>query len=229
MRRGFPAEANRLATTVRGELGLGSHDRFDPLALADEYGISVVSISDLIAEGARSSSVKRLTAIDDGCFSAGTVIVGTTRLIIFNPAHSKGRLANSLAHELAHLLLEHAPGPAIGPGGCRVWDRETEEEADLLAAVLLVPRYAALACARVGFLSRRCGSIRREPSPHALADRPERRQPPGPSRRGKDWAGHPANIACAGPRDPRRAQTSVGWRRPRADNGVRSWRHVGER
>jgi hypothetical protein len=28
------------------------------------------------------------------------------------------------AHELAHLLLEHTPGPAIGPGGCRVWDPE---------------------------------------------------------------------------------------------------------
>jgi IrrE N-terminal-like domain len=91
-----------------------------------------------------------LTVADRRCFSAGTVLVGTTRLIIFNPAHSDGRLANSLAHELAHLLLEHTPGPAIGPGGCRVWVQEMEDEADLLAATLLVPRDAALACARVG-------------------------------------------------------------------------------
>jgi hypothetical protein len=88
--------------------------------------------------------------VDDSCFSAGTVLVGTSRLMIFNPAHSDGRLANSVAHELAHLLLEHSPGPAIGPGGCRIWDQEMEDEANLVAAILLVPRDAALACARVG-------------------------------------------------------------------------------
>ncbi len=150
MRRGFPAEAARLAADIRGELGLDVHDRFDPRGLATEYGIPVVPISDLIAEGADPSSVHQLTVTDRRCFSAGTVLVDTIRLIIFNPAHSDGRLANSLAHELAHLLLEHTPGPAIGPGGCRVWDREMEDQADLLAAVLLVPREAALACARVG-------------------------------------------------------------------------------
>ncbi len=150
MRRGFPSEAARLAAAVRGELGLGVHDRLDPRALATEYGIPVVPITDLITEGADPSSIHQLTVTDRRCFSAGTLLVGATRLIIFNPAHSDGRLANSLAHELAHLLLEHTPGPAIGPGGCRVWDREMEEQADLLAAVLLVPREAALACAKVG-------------------------------------------------------------------------------
>lgn len=150
MRRGFPAEAERLATAVRAELDLGPHDRFDPRALASDYGTPIVSIDDLTAEGASAASVRQLTVVDDGCFSAGTVFVGTSRLIIFNPAHSDGRLANSLAHELAHLLLEHEPGPAIGTGGCRVWDQEMEEQADLLAALLLVPREAALACARVG-------------------------------------------------------------------------------
>jgi hypothetical protein len=185
VRRGFPAEANRLATIVRGELGLGVHDRFDPWALADQYGIPVIPISELISEGARASSVRRLTVIDGGCFSAGTVMVGTTRLIIFNPAHSKGRLANSLAHELAHLLLEHAPGPAIGPGGCRVWDQETEEEANLLAAVLLVPRDAALACARVG-LPHAVGAARFGVSPALMRWRTDQS---GASRQARAAAG----------------------------------------
>ncbi len=150
VRRGFPAEADRLAAAVRAELGLGTHDRLDPRRLADEYGIPVCSIADLVAAGADPASIHQLTVVDSGCFSAGTVLNGTGRLIIFNPVHGDGRLANSVAHELAHLLLEHAPGPAIGPGGCRVWDQEMEGQADLLAAVLLVPRDAALACARVG-------------------------------------------------------------------------------
>lgn len=150
MRKGFLAEADRLATAVRSELGLGVHHRFDPRVLATEYGIDVLPITDLIAEGAAATSIRQLTAVDDGCFSAGTVLVGTSRLIIFNPVHSDGRLANSVAHELAHVLLEHTPGPAIGPGGCRIWDQTMEEEANTLAAILLVPREAALMCARIG-------------------------------------------------------------------------------
>lgn len=150
VRRGFAAAADRLAAAVRTELGLGEHDRLDPHSLATEYGIPIVPITDLIGEGASPGSIHQLTVVDHGCFSAGTVLAGSTRLIIFNPVHSDGRLANSVAHELAHLLLEHTPGPAIGPGGCRVWDQEMEDEANLLAAVLLVPRAAALLCARVG-------------------------------------------------------------------------------
>lgn len=149
-RRGFPAAADRLAAAVRSELGLTDHDRFDPAGLALQYGIPIVPITDLVAEGADARSINQLTVRDPRCFSAGTVIAGTRRLIIFNPAHTDGRRANSVTHELAHLLLEHAPGPAIGPGGCRVWDADMEAEADILAAVLLVPRDAALACARAG-------------------------------------------------------------------------------
>lgn len=150
VRRGFPAEADRLAAAVRAELQLGVHDRLDSRRIASEYGIPVAPITDLVAEGADPASIQQLTVVDRGCFSAGTVLAGTSRLIIFNPAHADGRLVNSVTHELAHLLLEHAPGPAIGPGGCRVWDAEMEAEADLLAGVLLVPRDAALACARIG-------------------------------------------------------------------------------
>jgi Zn-dependent peptidase ImmA (M78 family) len=150
VRRGFAAQADRLASAVRRELHLGVHDPLEPEALAAEYGVPIVSITSLVEEGARAASIRQLTNVDQGCFSAGTVLVGTTRLIVFNPAHSAGRRANSVTHELAHLLLEHAPGPAIGPGGCRVWDQEMEAEADLLAATLLVPRDAALACARAG-------------------------------------------------------------------------------
>jgi hypothetical protein len=150
VRRGFRAEAERLSASVRAELGLGAHDRLDPRELASEYGVPVFPITDLISAGANGSSIHQLTVVDPGCFSAGTVLAGTARLVIFNPAHADGRLANSVAHELAHLLLEHPPGPAIGPGGCRVWDQEKEEEANLLAAAMLVPRDAALACARVG-------------------------------------------------------------------------------
>lgn len=148
LRRGFPAEADRLAATIRGGLGLSVHDRLDPQALADKYRIDVAPITDLVAEGANPDSIRQVTVVNRSCFSAGTVIVDDCRLIVFNPSHSDGRLANSVAHEIAHYLLKHAPGPATGPGGCRVWDQDMEDEADRLACALLVSREAALACAR---------------------------------------------------------------------------------
>jgi Zn-dependent peptidase ImmA (M78 family) len=150
VRRGFGAFAERLAADVREELGLEHDDRLDPLALANQYGVPVVSILDLTAHGASPHSIRQVTAVDSGCFSAATVFAGLSRLIVFNPAHSDRRLANSLTHELSHLLLEHTPSAALGPGGCRVWDKDIEDEADTLAGVLLVPRDAALDCARVG-------------------------------------------------------------------------------
>src|SRR5262245_60447261 len=120
MRQGFVCEAEELALAVRAELGLEADDRLDCEALAAAWGIPVVSIAGLHEAGARPASIHRLTVASPASFSAGTVLCGTTRLIVVNPAHSAGRLANSLAHELAHLLLEHQPGPAIGRGGCRV-------------------------------------------------------------------------------------------------------------
>jgi Zn-dependent peptidase ImmA (M78 family) len=66
-------------------------------------------------------------------------------LIVYNPRDEPGRKANSLAHELAHVILEHEPAPAIGLGGCRHWDGRQEAEADWLGSALLVPRASALA------------------------------------------------------------------------------------
>lgn len=201
MRRGFPAKADRLATSVRVELGLDSHDRLDPRSLASEYGIAIISLTDLVAEGASRASVHQLTVVDDGCFSAGTVLVGSTRLIIFNPVHSDGRLANSVTHELAHLLLEHTPGPAIGPGGCRVWEQEMEDEANLLAAILLVPRDAALACVRVG-LPHAVGAARFGVSPDLMRWRTDHSGASNQARSAARRMGH--TIPRLSPSEPSR-------------------------
>jgi hypothetical protein len=150
VRRGFQAGAERLAGEVREELGLEPDDRFDPAALAQEYGVPVVAITALVDHGADPAAIRQLTVVDRGSFSAGTVFVGPRRLIVYNPSHSDRRLANSITHELSHLVLEHEPGTAISPLGCRLWDKDVEDEADTLAGRLLVTRDAALGCARAG-------------------------------------------------------------------------------
>jgi Zn-dependent peptidase ImmA (M78 family) len=144
LRRGFKTDAERIAQLVRQDLGLGPLDPLDCFALAEEWGIPVVSLGELREDGASDASIKRLLSADAG-FSATTICVGHRRLIVYNPRHASGRRANSVAHEVSHMILEHVPAPAIGAGGCRHWNAQEEAEADWLAGVLLVPRDSALA------------------------------------------------------------------------------------
>jgi hypothetical protein len=142
-RRGFKADAERTAEVVRRDLGLESLDRLDCFSLAETWGIPVVSLGELREDGASEESVRRLMSTESR-FSATTIVVGSRRLIVYNPRHEPVRKASSLAHELAHVILEHEAGPAIGVGGCRHWDGTQEAEADWLGSAMLVPRAGAL-------------------------------------------------------------------------------------
>lgn len=143
LRRGFKAEAETIARAVRAELGLGLLDAVDCFALAQAWGIPVVSLGELREDGAEDRSVRRLLSEEAG-FSATTVVVGAKRLIVYNPRQPPGRRASNLSHELSHVILEHEAAPALGIGGCRHWDGVQEAEADWLGAALLVPRESAL-------------------------------------------------------------------------------------
>jgi Zn-dependent peptidase ImmA (M78 family) len=143
LRRGFKADAERIAESVRAELGLEPSQPLDCLALAHHLGIEVIALRELRRHGAKEQSIRTLIS-DDAGFSATTVCAGTRRLIVYNPRDAPGRRANSLAHELSHVLLEHEPKPALGAGGCRHWANREEAEADWLGAALLVPREGAL-------------------------------------------------------------------------------------
>jgi Zn-dependent peptidase ImmA (M78 family) len=80
-------------------------------------------------------------------FSAVTVFRGSVRTIVHNDAHLPGRQASNITHELSHGLLGHEPTPALDNRGCRLWDQLIEEEANILAGVLLLPQDACVAMA----------------------------------------------------------------------------------
>jgi Zn-dependent peptidase ImmA (M78 family) len=103
----------------------------------------------LVNSGASPKSIECLLKAE-AKFSAMTIAVGSNRLIVYNPRQPVGRRANSVAHELSHILLEHPMGSALGEGGCRHWNPEVEAEADWQAATLLVPRLGALEWIRSG-------------------------------------------------------------------------------
>src|SRR5438105_10547812 len=116
LRRGFKAEAERFALSLRAELGLKVMDRLDPLALAAHLEVPVISLTELRLDGASNGSVSRLMSRTSG-FSALTICEGTRRLIVYNPRHPPTRRANSVVHEVGHIVLEHPPAPALGDGG----------------------------------------------------------------------------------------------------------------
>ena len=97
LRRGFKAEAERLAAAVRKELGMAVTDPFDCLALAADLGVPVLSLADMMDFGAPRTSVAQLSRAGTE-FSALTVCAGTARLIVYNPrspSRSQGQLAGA--------------------------------------------------------------------------------------------------------------------------------------
>lgn len=156
LRRGFKADAERLAIELRGEVGLKPHDRLDPQALADLYGIPALDLSDLDVD---QRHVQQFVGDDSVSWSALTVFCGTRRLIVLNDAHDDGRLANSFSHELAHLFLEHQPKPVRNADGTFSWNPVMEAEATELAAQLLIPTRTARSLAYRGQSADRVAQI----------------------------------------------------------------------
>jgi Zn-dependent peptidase ImmA (M78 family) len=74
-------------------------------------------------------------------------------IVIYNPAHPPGRQAGDVAHELAHIVLDHKAGTLImsqdGAMVMRSYDRKQEEEADWLSRLLL-PRDGLMWARREG-------------------------------------------------------------------------------
>ena len=146
LRKGFKAEAARLAGEVRRELGLDPLERLEPRHLARHLEIPIMTLSDLSDE---SEDATYLLSEGSAAFSAVTVFKGHGRVIVHNDSHSKSRQNSNLAHELSHALLFHEPTPALdGITGSRIWNPTNEAEADWLAGELLVTPAMALAVAR---------------------------------------------------------------------------------
>lgn len=146
MRRGFKTETNVLAREVRDALSLAHSAPLDMWLLAEHLDIPVVALSDL--KEAAPSAAELFLNDSEALFSGVTVFRGAHRTILINDSHSLGRQASDLAHELAHALLQHSPSPALDEHGCRLWDREIEDEADWQGGSLLIPEEAALAIVR---------------------------------------------------------------------------------
>ena len=148
LRWGFKTEANAIAREIRHDLGVKLIDPFDPWALAKHLDIPLIPLSILRKDA--PGPVAHFSRAERGAFSAMTVFCGARRVIVYNDAHTLGRQASDITHELSHALLQHPPSPALDHRGCRKWKRDLEDEADWLAGALLISEEAALEIARTG-------------------------------------------------------------------------------
>jgi Zn-dependent peptidase ImmA (M78 family) len=143
MRRGFKSQAENISAELRDELELTLHQRLDCNELAEHLCIPVDPVTILVDWGASREAMARLLAPEMG-FSAMTQYRGSRCRIFYNPTHSPARTANSIAHELSHVILEHEPSRAIAADGTRSFDPDQEDEAEWQAGALVVPREGAL-------------------------------------------------------------------------------------
>lgn len=154
LERGFKAWSERAAANVRRRLGLPSTEPIDPRRLAAHLRVRVVSPCDYpdLDPDIRSQLLDR----DPSGWSAATLSVGDTAIVVFNPMHSPGRQASDMIHELAHIMLEHDPATVVfsedGQMATRTFNQRQEDEADWLGWTVLLPR-AALVTARRRSLS----------------------------------------------------------------------------
>ncbi|MDQ0377862.1 ImmA/IrrE family metallo-endopeptidase [Amycolatopsis thermophila] len=150
LRRGFKKEARELALEVREELGLDVFAPLDPWALAELYGIEVYDLSNPVLPEA---SVRYLTEERPHVFSAALVpLEPSGAVIIENHVHPLRRRRSTIAHEMAHVLLEHPFGLTLtDENGCRSAVAGIEEEATELSGELLVPTDAARVAAFKGW------------------------------------------------------------------------------
>lgn len=140
--RGFKSWCENVAIQQRKELKLSPTAPLDPSMLAKHLRINIWTaeqVPDLDA-----ACLKVLTEDDPDSWSAITICTGTKDLIIVNPAHSGGRRASDIMHEIAHIIIGHEPARMdVTEDGLLIlnmYDKKQEEEAKWLSSCLLLPR-----------------------------------------------------------------------------------------
>ena len=143
LRRGFKAEAERLAKDTWNAMHLQPGDGMDAVQLAGHVGCVVRSADTLVD----ISRLKELNRIQDDAFFACTFKLPSDRYaIVFNPLMPDARRNSDVAHEVAHIVLDHRLShlKRLGDVAFLSCDKQQEEEAGWLSGCLLLPRFALI-------------------------------------------------------------------------------------
>ncbi|MGH2830559.1 MAG: ImmA/IrrE family metallo-endopeptidase [Actinomycetota bacterium] len=148
MRRGFKAEAERLAEQLRTEMGKRPFDQVGAIDIATHIGAEVMRADQLTT----LSKLEALEQLQPGAFSACTFSIGDRHVIVYSPLATLGRTQSDVAHEVAHIVLKHQVKTVstIASTSFFTCDADEEQEANWLAGCLLLPRPMLLRAAKNG-------------------------------------------------------------------------------
>jgi Zn-dependent peptidase ImmA (M78 family) len=146
--RGFKTNAERTAAQLRSAIAARDDRPLDLEALATHLGASVVA-ADTLVPLERLQELERLQAF---AFSACTFEIRGRPVVVYNPLRSPDRRASDVAHELAHLVLDHDVSEVqyIADIPFRTCRPDQEEQATAFGGTLLLPRPILLKAARQG-------------------------------------------------------------------------------
>ena len=141
--RGFKADAERRALTLRSEMGLQPSDPVTAKSVAAHLRIGFRLADELVSREA----LEALDRLQPGCFSACTLPGPSGPVVITNPLNTSARQQSDAFHEISHLLLRHEMRrlERVADLVFYTCDAEDEEQADNLGATLLLPRPALAA------------------------------------------------------------------------------------
>jgi hypothetical protein len=148
VQRGFKSRCEETAKRYRRTLGVTLEEALPYRQLADDLGVTVWTPGDI--PGLDGETIRQLSVADAGSWSAVTVNLDARHVVIVNSAQDERRIPNNIVHELAHIILGHAAARVDISEDGHLWlttyGRDQEDEADWLAASLLLPRDGLLAC-----------------------------------------------------------------------------------
>ena len=137
-RRGFKAEANRIAVSIRQKMLLAPTDPINPDHICDMFDIEVIPLSQI------NTNCSPFLNEHKTSFSALTVRRGIKTAIVHNDSHNIFRQRSNICHELAHCFLGHQGAPPLTESGQRHHDGGIEAEANYLAGALLLTNEGAI-------------------------------------------------------------------------------------
>lgn len=145
--RGFSAQVERVAQQCRSA-GFDGTVPVDIKAVAAAAGVAVVAADTLIP----IERLHDLEKVQAYAFSACTFEVEGRSVIVYSPIHTVGRSNSDIAHELAHILLDHDLSEIQEVSGLpfRTCMPDQEEQATALGAAILVPEKALITAAYAG-------------------------------------------------------------------------------
>lgn len=147
LKRGFKAEAERISTNFRRELGLESYEPLCAFDLAKHLNIEIISpvtlglnlkeLNLLMGNSEKSSGWSALTMVDRM----------KRKIILHNTNSSEARQQSDIMHELAHIIQGHEViqlKKIVLPDYMRYYDKTQEAEAEYLGSCLQLSRECLL-------------------------------------------------------------------------------------